>query len=170
MRRSAVISLCELYRRELRRIWDDALPLLIVCMLNPSRADSERDDPTMLALIHFARLWGYGGVLVINLYDFRSSSPSAMFAQDMRMSVENVEYQIAALDLAIEQKTPVLVAWGNDGSRENADKGFIEAAAARGIDLVCLGLTASGAPKHPAARGQHRIPRDQRPFGWKAAA
>jgi hypothetical protein len=42
MRRSAIIGgVDSCYRYELRRIWDDALPLLVVCMLNPSTADAE---------------------------------------------------------------------------------------------------------------------------------
>ena len=80
MRKSAVISACGIYRIELRRIWDDAKPVLIVCMLNPSRADDQRNDPTVLALIHFASLWGYGGILIINLFSYRSSSPAEMMA------------------------------------------------------------------------------------------
>ena len=37
------------------------------------------------------------------------------------------------------------------------------------VDLVCLGLTKDGYPKHPMARGAHRIPRDQQPILWKSA-
>ena len=33
----AVISDCEQYRYLLRRRWNDALPMLVVCMLNPAR-------------------------------------------------------------------------------------------------------------------------------------
>ena len=36
----------------------------------------------------------------------------------------------------------------------------------RGLVLSCLGTTLSGAPKHPLARGQHRIPDDQEPMQW----
>ncbi|AHE56053.1 hypothetical protein [Sphingomonas sanxanigenens] len=37
-------------------------------------------------------------------------------------------------------------------------------------DLWCWGKTKDGAPKHPMARGLHRIPRDQQPIMWRAAA
>ncbi len=78
MTMNAVISACGTWRYELRRIWDDNLPLLVICMLNPSRADATINDPTVLNLIHFARLWGYGGILIVNLFAFRSSSPDEM--------------------------------------------------------------------------------------------
>lgn len=35
--------------------------------------------------------------------------------------------------------------------------------------LWCWGMTSSGAPKHPMARGKHRIPADQKEILWKAA-
>jgi len=47
----------------------------------------------------------------------------------------------------------------------DAYRQFLEAC---GVPLVCLGTTQSGAPKHPMARGGHRISRDQQPIEWKA--
>ena len=78
MRRAAEISPCGLYRYWLEREWDTALPKLVVGMLNPSTADAAVDDPTLLTLIHFGRLWGYGGLAVVNLYGWRSPHPSVM--------------------------------------------------------------------------------------------
>lgn len=170
MRRHAVISDCELYRHELRRIWDDRLPVLVVVMLNPSRADDTREDPTLLALIGFARLWGYGGLLIVNLYDWRSSSPAAMRREPARRSDRADGYLEAALAFAQAHETPVLVAWGNEGDFEGEAGRLVDRARRRGVPLICLGTTAGGAPKHPMARGLHRIPRDQQPIMWKAAA
>lgn len=173
MRREAVI--CDdmgtpygnAYRPELRRIWDDRRPLLVVCMLNPSTADSLVDDPTILTLIHFATLWGYGGLLIVNLADFRASKPSEMFLSQNPTSKVNSRYQYLALAYAKENGKEVLVAWGNDGAVFGTDRLFAETAKSLGVKTICLGLTLSGAPKHPMARGKHRIPRDQRPLPWR---
>jgi hypothetical protein len=170
MRRSAVISDCTLYRPELRRIWDDRLPLLVVAMLNPSRADDSQEDPTLLALIWFARAWGYGGLLIVNLYDWRSPDPDAMRREPARKSPLNDGYLESALALAQAHGTPVLAAWGNHGDFEGEATRFTDRARQRGVTLICLGTTQSGAPKHPMARGKHRIPRDQQPIIWKEAA
>lgn len=166
--KSAVISDCGVYRVELRRIWDDTLPLLVVCMLNPSRADAEVDDPTVLTLIHFGKLWGYGGLLIVNLYAFRASHPKEMFAAGAAaVGPENEKYLAKAVLYARENGGKLLVAWGNDGN----DRAiwFSGWARAQGVELICLGITQSGAPKHPMARGIHRIPRDQRPILWEGA-
>ena len=171
MRRSAEISSCERYRYWLERQWDKALPVLVVCMLNPSTADDQREDPTLLALIHFARLWGYGGLIIVNLYGWRSSSPDVMRTAAARSNDLNRrrgrEAMICARTMGRDQ---LLVAWGNDGDFEGEAARFAEFAADQvGCELICLGTTRSGAPKHPMARGKHRIPRDQQPIIWRKA-
>lgn len=60
MRSSAGISDCGMYRT-----WDERLPSVCFCMLNPSRADHEQDDPTIRRCMGFARDWKCGGVPAI---------------------------------------------------------------------------------------------------------
>ena len=71
----AVISACELYRYILTRTWDTTLPPLVICMLNPSTADGQLDDPTIRKVIGFAKRLGYGGIVVVNLYAYRATDP-----------------------------------------------------------------------------------------------
>ncbi|MGR9441638.1 DUF1643 domain-containing protein [Rhizobium leguminosarum] len=169
MQTTAVISDCKCYRPELRRIWDKTKPILVVNMLNPSTADHERNDPTVLVLIHFAKLWGYGGLLIVNLFDIRTSSPKEMMAHAAPLSPENIGYIDGAFNLARHQNTPLLAAWGAGGGHMERDAWFIARARHHLVDLVCLGLTKDGFPKHPMARGAHRIPRDQQPIMFQNA-
>lgn len=164
MLRAAVISDDGVYRYELERGWDPGAMPLVCCMLNPSTADHQVDDPTIQALIHFAKLWGYGGLLIVNLFAFRSSSPTVMMSADDPVGPENQDRLEKLLKRAAELQAQVLVAWGNDGGFEGGDQRFIARAAEHGVDLVCLGQTQHGHPKHPMARGLHRIPRDQQPI------
>src|SRR5712664_2208515 len=76
--RSAGFSCCGLYRYWLRRHWDAELPPVCFVMLNPSTADAERDDPTIRRCCGFSRRWGYGGIVVVNLYAFRTSDPCCL--------------------------------------------------------------------------------------------
>jgi hypothetical protein len=169
MLKEAVISDCTFYRYELRRIWDTGKPMLVVCMLNPSTADSSINDPTVLTLIHFGKLWGYGGLLIVNLYGFRSSSPAEMFSKGAAaIGPLNEKYTFAAIKYAKENGGKLLAAWGNGGHEKAIF--FAERVTCAGVELICLGTTQSGAPKHPLARGKHRIPRDQMPIVWRTAA
>lgn len=70
---SARISRCGTYRCELRRWWRAGPPVAWL-MLNPSTADGLHDDPTLRRIIGFTYRWGFGGLVVVNLYPFRASS------------------------------------------------------------------------------------------------
>jgi hypothetical protein len=169
MMMSAVIV--DVWRYELKRIWDDSLPLLVVCMLNPSTADHEENDPTILTLIHFAKLWGYGGIWVVNLCAFRASSPAVMMREGaMAIGPANHAYLSDAVIYARRHGKSILAAWGNNGGHLGLDENFISLCKFAKVDLICIGTTNSGQPKHPMARGKHRIPRDQQPIVWKIAA
>lgn len=171
MKRSAIISECLAYRYELTRVWDDTLPMLPICMLNPSWADGDQEDMTLLVLIHFAKLWGYGGLLIVNFYAFRSPSPKEMFAQGRKaFGPDNDNYIKAAIKYAAANGGKLLAAWGNDGNVGGYHTYFELLARESRVDLICLGTTQSGQPKHPMARGKHRIPRDQQPIIWRAAS
>lgn len=159
----------DLYRLTLLRVWRPDMHLLVVCMLNPSTADAEVDDPTILALNEFAWHWGFGGILVVNLNAFRASKPEVMRAAADPVGPRNAETIDETLHYAAHTSGLALAAWGNGGDPDQVRE-FCRKAEAAGVRLVCLGTTQSGAPKHPMARGQHRIPRDQQPLPWSLAA
>lgn len=169
MRMSAAISDCTFYRDELRRVWDAGKPILVVCMLNPSDADHRLNDPTVLVLIWFAKLWGYGGILIVNLHAWRSPSPKEMMKAKDSIGPRCDNFIDHALIIARHQNTPVLAAWGNGGDYLSRDTWFKHRARQQLVDIICLGLTKDGFPKHPMARGQHRIPRDQQPVIFQRA-
>ncbi len=171
MVRSAVISDCGVWRTELRRVWNAHRPMLVVSMLNPSTADGVTDDPTIATLIHFARLWGYGGLLVVNLFSFRSPSPAVMMARDDAFGPGNAAAIAEAMAYARDHGGRLLCAWGNGGDHEDRAEWFCSRATkVYGLTLLCLGTTRGWKPKHPMARGKHRIPRDQMPIVWRTPA
>lgn len=171
VRRSAVFGgPDQRYRYELRRQWDESRHPLITCMLNPSTADEVSDDPTLRALTWFATQWRYGGLLIVNLNAIRSPSPSVMMAADDPIGPENALHLEKAVLYARDFGVPILAAWGNDGAFGGRDTSFCELARMHGVELVCLGVTQFMQPKHPMARGRHRIARDQQAIVWRKAA
>ena len=167
----ATISVCGQYRTTLRRIWDRDLGMLVVCMLNPSTADHQKNDPTILALIHFAKLWGYGGILVVNLFSLRTPSPAEMMKVTDAFGPDNGTAIAAAMQYARDNGGRLLCAWGNHGDHQDRAEWFCNRALqVYGLTLICLGTTIRWKPKHPMARGKHRISRDQMPIVWRAPA
>ena len=76
--RSAVISECRLYRYRLDRVWDTGEAQVLFVMLNPSTADATVDDRTICRCMEFARAWGYGGLVVGNLFAYRATNPQQL--------------------------------------------------------------------------------------------
>ena len=75
MKKSAIISSCNKYRYELHREWDKDKGKVLFIMLNPSTACSVSDDLTTIRCMNFAKKWGYGGIMIGNIYPFRAKRP-----------------------------------------------------------------------------------------------
>ena len=79
MERDAAMSECGQYRYRLGRQWGPGQYLLFV-MLNPSTADEVVNDPTVERCERRARLWGYDGLVVTNLFALVSTDPKGLLA------------------------------------------------------------------------------------------
>lgn len=142
MRRDAVISRCGLYRYSLTREWDASLPKACFIGLNPSTADALEDDATVRRCIGFAKTWGMGGLIMVNLFAFRATQPA-----DMLKAVDPVgPSNDAWIRRETERAGIVIAAWGNDGGHLDRDKAVM---AALTVKLTAIGRTQSGAPRHP---------------------
>ena len=139
----AHFSECGQFRYLLTREFGGDSTCLFI-MLNPSTADAEQNDPTIRRCISFAKREGFGRLEVVNLYAFRSASPSVLFAAHDPVGPRNDHDIEAALDRA----DTVVVAWGNHAGQERITKvvGLIERS---GKVSNCFGLTKQGQPKHP---------------------
>jgi hypothetical protein len=142
---SAVISLCGQYRYRLQR--GDGARLAFV-MLNPSTADANVDDPTIRRCMGFARREGYAGIDVCNLFALRATNPRELVAHADPIGPDNYDH-LAALGKD-HRGTDIVCAWGAHPAATArvvaVMKGYLTDYGAR---LVCLGLTAAGAPRHP---------------------
>jgi hypothetical protein len=107
--RAAVISECGRYRYSLRRTWDAALPSVLFVMLNPSTADADADDNTIRKCIGFARRWGYGELLVWNLYAYRATDPRELAAAADPIGRLNEDH----LWPLMERADRIVAAWGS---------------------------------------------------------
>ena len=92
--RHAVFSPCRTYRYALSRVWAADKPYALFIGLNPSTADETLDDPTIRRCIDFAKRWGYGGLVMANLFAYRATNPSEMKAATDPVGVANDEWLI----------------------------------------------------------------------------
>lgn len=146
----ATISSCGLYRYWLERKWASAgLPQVFV-MLNPSTADATKDDPTIRRCINFAKREGATSLIVVNLFALRATDPKALNGvSDFAIGPDNNENIELALMCAATCHKPVICAWGANKNAPPRASALIHLADDLGVNLVCLGTTKAGAPKHP---------------------
>lgn len=178
MERCAVYARDHTLRVTLHRRWDDG-PTVCYIGHNPSTAGHEVDDPTSRAWVHHARHNGFGGYVAVNLYPFRSPNPAECrrwadwenngpdwYARD------DLHRNVARVAEVAKEADRVVACWGNlprDPMWVDHIIEAIQTGVAPWPDIYCLGTTNSGAPKHPMARGKHRIARDQEFVIWRRA-
>lgn len=133
------------YRYTLHREWLTGDGCCAFIGLNPSSADEREDDPTIRRCIRFAQVWGFRGLLMLNLFAFRATQPAAMKAEPEPVGPLNDD----ALRQGAAGAGLVVPAWGVDGHWQGRG-GRVRAMLAReGVKLHHLGLTRCGQPKHP---------------------
>ena len=132
------------YRYMLWRLFNPALPILVVVMLNPSTATHLEDDKTVDGLVRRARRLGYGGVLVVNCFAYRAREPGHMKSAQDPVGEANDDAIVVATS-----GQRVLCAWGTNanhmGRGERVKCLMIENDAA----LHHLRLCKNGEPEHP---------------------
>jgi hypothetical protein len=146
---TALISDDGLYRYALGRAWDDTLPRVTFCMLNPSTATAYRDDPTITRCTNFARDWNAGAILVVNLFALRATNPNELLLLADPVGPGNLEFIV---DQATKEPAMMTVcAWGAHRAAARQAPLFVKAMLELPFpaNLCCMGKNQDGSPKHP---------------------
>lgn len=142
----AEFSPCRTWRYVLRRRWDASLPMAAFVLLNPSVADETQDDPTICRCIGYAKRWGYGGLVLGNLFALRSTDPRALRTHSEPVGAGN---DAALIRIAHEGGGAVICGWGTHGAYMERGAWVSGMLRNMGYKLKTLKLTAAGHPSHP---------------------
>jgi len=142
---AALFSSCGIYRYWLTRSWDGSRPRVAFIGLNPSTADAENNDPTVLRCLRRAIRLGFGSMTMLNLFAIRATDPKVMLAAGDPVGDGND----AAIAAECKRCSMVIAAWGVDGAHRGRDKAVVEMLRRNGVTLHCLRVTAGGFPSHP---------------------
>ena len=143
------------YRYELTRVWDDRQPLVIWIMLNPSTADAMKDDATIRRCIGFAKRWGFGGIVVLNLFAYRSTNPSKLLKVKDPVGPDNDSFILkwCRPEFGAHLRTKIVFAWGDNAILKKTKRihgvHYIVKDAAIPLCVSILGRTQNGQPRHP---------------------
>lgn len=143
VRRSASFSRCARYRYSLSRQWTQGSGICVFIGLNPSIADEQADDPTIRRCMGFARDWGYQELTVVNLFAYRTPSPTVLKRCKDPVGPGNRR----ALRAACQSATMIVAAWGTQG--EYLKQSHKLSRIWKRYELFCFSLTKNGHPVHP---------------------
>ena len=140
----AMLSKDRIYRYALWRIWNKARSPINFIGLNPSTADEKIDDPTIRRCIGFAKRWEYGGLIMTNLFAYRSTNPAKMKEQgNNAIGNKNNEW----IRAVAEQSGLSIAAWGSHGTFLNRQAHVLNFL--KDLPIFCFKVTANGCPCHP---------------------
>lgn len=125
-------------------------------MLNPSTADENVNDPTVERCRRRAEMMGYGGLVVINIFAYRSTDPRELKKKNIDPVGMQNNMQIVE---AGKRCKMVICGWGKHGSLHGRGKEVLEMMKFWGIKTRALRLNKDGSPAHPLYIGY-----DVKPF------
>lgn len=150
--RAAMLSDDKRYRYWLRRTWREQPGYLLWIMLNPSTADAIGDDHTIRKCMGFARRWGYGSMMVVNLYAYRVTDPTLLESWDTPDPMVGPENDEWIKELAAKA-TGIVAGWGDSGPNGLRERAAYVADLLPAVEVACLGRTRQGMPRHPSRPG-----------------
>jgi hypothetical protein len=154
----ATFSRCRRWRYLLWRRWDEAKPAANFLMLNPSTADEFQLDPSCTRARNYAERWGFGAVIITNIFGWRSTDPAQLRLVKNPVGRGNDR---AILKAAHEAKL-VVCAWGNHGLHLSRSQRVIALLREQRIPLNFLKMNEQGEPAHPLY-----LPGSLKPTRWK---
>ncbi|GHM98831.1 hypothetical protein WSM22_03210 [Cytophagales bacterium WSM2-2] len=142
MNKSVIFDETQKFRYVLFRDWDTTKPIALCIGLNPSKADSKKDDPTIAWLIKSLRSLGFGGLRMMNLYALISSQPHKLFETCDAIKDNNFWFDHISKDC-----NEIIFCWGSfmkiEYRAQQIQKKFIDR------QPKCFGKNKNGSPWHP---------------------
>lgn len=142
---TARFSECGCYRYELKEIWDEAKPLVLWILMNPSVASEEYSDPTLFKTGKFSRSWGFGGQLIGNVHAYRATDSKKLLLVEDPVGPDNDQ---AIIGLA-RSAHMVVMAYGIPPAQLKHRGAYVAGLLRSKHQLSYLKLNQDGSPSHP---------------------
>jgi hypothetical protein len=140
----------------LRRVWDETKPFVLFIGLNPSTADEKEEDNTSRICINYAKRWGYGGLLMGNLFAYRSTDQKALRSVPDPLGPDNDVW----LGKLQSEADLVICAWTKSGKFIGRSQHVLSLLK----NPHCLIQGKDGSPLHPLYKKADLTPVPLKPF------
>ena len=106
----AIFSNDHQFRYKLQCVWSPERGIVTFVMMNPSIGDKEQCDFTLHRCRSFAKEWGYGGMIIVNLFALVSTDQDGLSKHAAPVGTENDRVLI----LAAQESEKLILAWGEE--------------------------------------------------------
>ena len=151
---TARFSDCERYRYELCEVWDSNNPLLLWILMNPSVANLDHSDPTLIKTGKYARAWGFGGQLIGNVHAYRATNSNDMLKVDDPVGSENDK---ALMEMA-KRSNLIVLAYGIPPKKLSQRGDYVAKLLEEKYVLHYLKINSDGSPSHPLYLPRNLVP------------
>ncbi|WP_419882889.1 DUF1643 domain-containing protein [Peribacillus sp. B-H-3] len=144
----AVFDETRTYRFSLTRVWEPDKEKVVFICLNPSTADENIDDPTLIRCIDFAKRWSngkYGWLEIVNLFGYRTKDFNNLKNAIDPIGSDNDNFILNA----VKDADLVVAAWGENGAYQKRAEEVLKLLSNNNIPIYCLDILNGGQPKHP---------------------
>lgn len=152
------------YRYSLWRIWNLPKGICTWIMVNPSTADTTQNDFTTMKCMKFTSGWGYGGLVIVNLFPFRAVNPLELRVVGRDKAIGNDAINRDIITTSLKNSQLAIAAWGKHGQLYKRDQELLPDMI-RFNNLHALQLTVDGTPYHPM-----NVKGNAHPFLWRVKA
>ncbi len=129
-------------------------PMLLWVLMNPSVANLDHSDTTLIKTGAYARTWGFGGQLIGKVHAYRATKSVDMLKIDDPVGSENDK---SILKMAKQSKMIVL-AYGRPPKKLSERGIYVANLLEKTYDLHYLKLNSDGSPRHPLYLKQNLQP------------
>ena len=136
-------------RFALWRVWGRTEGSLLFTGLNPSKAGHIKNDPTVVRMVNFAKLWGFSGLFVSNLFSQVTPYPDELVAGPGGDPIQEAFFALNDVALVKMRKLckAAVVGWGEFGKRYPTR--VADVLKLIGEPVYCIKVNPSGEPSHP---------------------
>ena len=155
-----LFSECRSYRWILKRELLTGKKTLVFIGLNPSEANSVKNDRTLIRIINFCSRWNYKHIYIINLFGLISKSPSQLLKSKNPIGEMNDLITLKVLEFWSKNiNCDLWLGWGDKGKLYRRDREVLKLIknhsniksnhTNHSKRILSMGFSKKGSPRHP---------------------
>ncbi|MFD3448972.1 DUF1643 domain-containing protein [Microbacteriaceae bacterium 4G12] len=141
----------------LKCLWNNSLSTVTFILCNPSEGNELNADFTLRRCVNFSKDWGYGCVIVVNLFSQVTKNPKDLVKPSKQEVEENNKY----ITQAVSESKLVVFGWGEIEKAYKTRVNEVKQLVPMHKQFYIKKAANGHYPRHPS-----RLPSELKPIAW----